>query len=102
MVVERLLSPGESVEGRPILKLAQVDPLRVEVILGVQMLDVVTIGMRAQVTPEAPRDQPLVATVTVVDDVVDSASGTFGVRLELPNPGYALPGGLACMINFLP
>jgi len=102
VVVERLLSPGESVEGRPIMELATVDPLRVEVILGVEMLDVVKLGMRAEVTPEAPRNQTRVARVTVVDDVVDSASGTFGVRLVLPNPDYSLPGGLACVIRFLP
>jgi hypothetical protein len=38
--------------------------------------------------------------VTVVDRVVDAASGTFGVRLELPNPDYKLPGGLKCDIRF--
>ena len=42
------------------------------------------------------------ATVAVVDRVVDAASATFGVRLELPNPNYALPGGLRCDIRFLP
>ena len=42
------------------------------------------------------------AKVTVVDKLVDAASGTFGVRLELPNPGNQLPAGLKCRINFLP
>jgi hypothetical protein len=35
-----------------------------------------------------------------VDRVVDAASGTFGVRLQLPNPGYRLPAGLKCEIRF--
>ena len=34
------------------------------------------------------------------DRVVDAASGTFGVRLELPNPGYRLPAGLKCKVRF--
>jgi multidrug efflux pump subunit AcrA (membrane-fusion protein) len=34
------------------------------------------------------------AKATIVDKVVDAASGTFGVRLELPNPDYKLPPGL--------
>jgi len=40
------------------------------------------------------------AKVTVVDRVVDAASGTFGVRLELPNPNYRLPAGLKCKVPF--
>ena len=35
VVVERFLSPGEYVETQPILKLAEIDPLNVEVILPV-------------------------------------------------------------------
>jgi membrane fusion protein (multidrug efflux system) len=38
--------------------------------------------------------------VTVVDKVVDAASGTFGVRLELPNPDLKLPAGLKCTVRF--
>ncbi|MFB3111528.1 MAG: efflux RND transporter periplasmic adaptor subunit, partial [Gemmatimonadales bacterium] len=33
--------------------------------------------------------------------VIDSASGTFGVRLELPNPDHSIPGGVHCQIQFL-
>ena len=40
------------------------------------------------------------AEVTVVDRVVDAASGTFGVRLALPTPDYALPAGLNCRVRF--
>jgi plasmid stabilization system protein ParE len=39
------------------------------------------------------------ARVIVVDRVVDVASSTFGVRLELPNRDYRLPAGLKCRIN---
>ena len=40
------------------------------------------------------------AKVTVVDRVVDAASGTFGVRLELPNHALKLPAGLKCTVGF--
>jgi hypothetical protein len=40
------------------------------------------------------------AVVTVVDQVFDAASGTIGVRLELPNPDYAIPAGLKCQVRF--
>jgi hypothetical protein len=39
--------------------------------------------------------------VTLMDRVIDPASGTFGVRLELPNPDYAIPSGLHCRVRFL-
>jgi hypothetical protein len=33
---------------------------------------------------------------------VDAASGTFGVRLNLPNPEYRIPAGLKCRARILP
>jgi RND family efflux transporter MFP subunit len=101
VVVERFLHPGEYVEDQPILKLAQIHPLNVEVILPVEMLGSVKAGMGATVKPEAPVTGFYTAKVKIVDKVVDAASGTFGVRLELPNPDYQLPPGLKCKVVFL-
>jgi multidrug efflux pump subunit AcrA (membrane-fusion protein) len=83
-------------------KLAQIHPLRVVVFVPVSMFGGISSGMRAEVIPEAPLDRPRIAEVTEVDRVVDAASGTFAVRLELPNPKYQLPAGLKCRIRFLP
>jgi RND family efflux transporter MFP subunit len=100
VVVERFLHPGEYVEDQPILKLAQIDPLNVEVILPVEMIGSVKAGMDATVKPEAPVSGFYTAKVKIVDKVVDAASGTFGVRLELPNPDHELPPGLKCKVVF--
>jgi HlyD family secretion protein len=99
VVVERTLAVGEFVGQNPIMKLARIDPLRVEVFVPVSMLGKVTLGTRAQVIPEPPANTPRSAHVTVVDKVVDAASGTFGVRLELPNPGNQLAAGLKCKVR---
>ena len=101
VVVERLKAPGEFIEDKPILRIAQLDPLRVEVIVPVGKFGTITTGMRAEVTPELARKRKYIAQVTIVDKVVDAASGTFGVRLELPNPGNYIPGGLRCSLTFL-
>ena len=101
VVVERFLSPGESTENRPILKLARLDPLRVEVVAPVASLGSVKQGMQAEVIPEDPVGHVHKARVTVVDQVVDAASGTFGVRLELPNPRRRIPAGTKCKVKFL-
>ena len=101
VVVERMQSPGEYIENKPILRIAQLDPLRVEVIVPVSKFGTITKGMRAEVTPELTRKRKYIAQVTIVDKVVDAASGTFGVRLELPNPGNYIPGGLRCSLTFV-
>jgi multidrug efflux pump subunit AcrA (membrane-fusion protein) len=104
VVVERLASAGDYRNNLDpkIFKIAQIHPLRVEVFVPVAMLGSISVGMRAEVIPEAPQDRPRTAEVTVVDRVVDAASGTFAVRLELPNPKYQLQAGLKCKIRFLP
>ncbi len=100
VVVERFMHPGEFPKQEKILKIAQIDPLRVEVYAPVGMLGKIAVGMSAFVKPEAPITGEYTAKVTVVDRVVDAASGTFGVRLELPNHELKLPAGLKCTVRF--
>jgi membrane fusion protein (multidrug efflux system) len=100
VVVERLLASGEFAhEEQPVLKLAQLDPLRVEVFVPVALLGSITVGQQVEVALQAPINGTYLARVTVVDRVVDAASGLFGVRLELPNGDYRLPAGLKCKLR---
>jgi RND family efflux transporter MFP subunit len=101
IVVERLLVPGEyRNEQTPILTLAQIDLLRVEVFVPTAYYGQISQGSRARVLPERPIGGTYNATVTVVDRVMDAASGTFGVRLVLPNADLRLPAGIRCRISF--
>lgn len=100
VVTERFLTPGEYVEDQPVLKLAQIDPLNVEVYAPVEFFGSIKVGMRAKVRPEAPHGGNYSAKVVIVDRVIDAASGTFGIRLEIPNPKYQLPAGLKCRVIF--
>lgn len=102
VVVKYYLSPGESVKDKPIVKVAKIHPLRVELILTSDMFGLIQEGMKANIIPESPNYKPRKATVTIVDKVIDTASGTFGVRLSLPNPKHSLPSGLRCRAQFLP
>jgi len=102
VVVDRLLSPGELARQTPVMKLAQVDPLRVEVYAPLSLLGKLKTGMRADVRPEGKGQLVYQAKIVVVNRVVDSASGTFGVRLEMPNPNNAIAAGLACTVEFSP
>ncbi len=100
VVVERYVSPGEYVDNQPLLRVAQIDPLRVEAIVPAQMFGRIVPGMTATIVPELPEYGEQVATVTIVDKLIDAASSTFGVRLELPNAEQQIPSGLKCMVRF--
>jgi RND family efflux transporter MFP subunit len=100
VVVEQYLSAGELSEDRKIFKLAKINVLNVEVIAPAHLLGMVRKGMQAKVYPEGPVPGPFLAPVTVVDPIIDAASGTLGIRLELPNPDYSIPAGVKCRIDF--
>lgn len=100
VVMKRELSAGEYVGDKPILAIAQIHPLNVEVVVPVRRLGSVHQGMFAKVRPESPVGGVYVGKVVIVDKVVDAASGTFGVRVELPNPSLNLPAGLRCRVFF--
>lgn len=100
IVAERYLSPGERVEEKPLLRLAQVNPLRVQVVAPVGLYGQIAVGDTAAVLPEMPNSQTHTATVVQVDKIVDPASNTFRVILRLPNPDFTLPAGLRCKADF--
>lgn len=102
VVAERYLNPGESVEDRPVVKVVQIDPLKVEVVLPVSEFGRIEAGQRAVVRPEAAIGGRYESQVTIVDPIVDAASGTFRVTLALPNPEHKLTSGLRCQVSFLP
>lgn len=99
VVVERYSNPGERVEEKPILKVALIDPLRVEVLLPASYYNSIGLGSTLTVIPELPNATAVPAKVTRVDKVLDAASNTFRVRLTLPNPGNKLPAGLRCKVD---
>ena len=101
IVVQRLLGPGEFVhQESPIVELAQVDPLYVEAYPPVRVFDTIKQGMTGRVRLDGSAGQTFPASATIVDHVFDAASGTFGVRLELPNPDATVSAGLRCTVSF--
>ena len=101
-VIERYLSPGELVtrqQHSKIVKIAQIDVLRVEVLLPAPWFGRISIGDKATVRPEFVSPDSYEADVVTVDRVIDAASGTFRVRLEMPNEGHELPAGIRCRVR---
>ncbi len=104
VVVDVLAYPGEVVEPgatkKSVVKLAQLDPLRIQVVLPKDTFGKVALGMSVDVLPEIPGKGHYVAKVKSVDRLIDAASGTFVVLLELPNPKLEIPAGIKCKATF--
>jgi membrane fusion protein, multidrug efflux system len=101
VVIDRKLSAGEYIyEQTSIMTIAQVDPLNVELVLPLDRYGSIAIGSTAIVHPAAPVGGSYAAKADMVDPVIDAASGTFGVRLVLPNPGRAIPAGIRCSVEW--
>lgn len=102
VVVERRLAPGELIRSDKsmVLRLAQLNPLNIEVIAPAELFGSVRVGMsgRVNLAPFVPGSHA--AKVVVVDKLIDAASGTFGVRLQLPNPSNKFPAGIKCSVEF--
>jgi membrane fusion protein, heavy metal efflux system len=99
VVVERFVNAGERVEDKPLLRLAMLDPLRVEIVMPASRWGSVEVNHTLSVVPELPGAVSMAARVTHVDKIIDAASNTFRVRLSLPNPGNRLPAGARCKVD---
>lgn len=99
VVVDRMLNVGELAEAgsgrKPVLKVAQIDPMRADVALPAALFGQVKPGTKATVRANVGGGR-FNAVVRSVDRVIDAASSTFVVRLEVANPGDKVPGGSRC------
>lgn len=104
VVVDQLLWPGEVFEPgstkHAVLKLAKLDPLRVRIILPMQLFGKVRAGLPASLVLETRPDAPYPVKLKSVDPVVDAASGTFEVFVTLANRKLLIPAGVKCRATF--
>ena len=101
VVAEGNLLGGEyAYEQAPIMTIAQVNPLNVEVFVPNALYGTIQVGAQATVRIDEPVGGTYRATVEIIDPLIDSRSGTFGIRLILPNPDNRVPAGLRCKIVF--
>lgn len=102
VVVDRMMHPGEladtSDSRKVILKLADITSLYVEALLPIEAYGKIESGQTLEVVPEA-LGGTYKAKVRIVDKTMDAASGTFGVRLEIPNEDLKLPAGIRCKLT---
>jgi RND family efflux transporter MFP subunit len=103
VVIDKLLAAGEFVDGdAKVLRVARMNPLRVQVRVPAALYSGIQPGMKGEVSPKVAVGGIYPATVSDRDDVMDPDESTFRVRLELENPDYRLPAGVKCDVRFLP
>lgn len=100
VVLERFKNKGEFVEDQAIVRIAQLDPLYVETIVPITLFGKIERGSAASLSLPNKTDEKLTAVVNAVDRTADAAAGTFGVRLEIPNPEGEIPAGVKCSVVF--
>lgn len=101
VITETNAAPGDYINAQSvILTLARLDILNVEVFLPTDLFGLPVEGSTATVLLDDPIGGSYKAMIETVDRVFDAASGTFGVRLTIPNSDYALPAGLRCKVSF--
>ncbi|NWB95817.1 efflux RND transporter periplasmic adaptor subunit [Pseudomonas gingeri] len=104
VVVDQMIWAGELLEPgatkHTIFKLAQLDPLRIRVVLPIQLFGKLAVGDPVDIQSELQGHAPYHAKVTNMDRIIDGASGTFVVSLDLANPNLAIPAGVKCQALF--
>lgn len=100
VVLERVSVVGEFVNDQPIVRIAQLNPLHVETIIPSEYIHDIKSGVTARVWSDHHPDRVSTAHVDRVDSVIDVASGTFGVRLNLVNTNQDIAAGSRCRLKF--
>jgi membrane fusion protein (multidrug efflux system) len=99
VIVDKYRARGDLVKQEKIFKIAAIDPLNVELVVNSRMFGQFKQGQVREVNIPL-LNKKVSGKVTSLDRVIDPASGTFRVRLSVPNPGSQIPSGLQCEANF--
>lgn len=102
VVTERYVNPGERVEDKPMLKVAVISQLKVEVVASTTLFGTLKVGQEMSVQPELAGLPARVARIAQIDRVLEPASNTFRLRLDLPNADQSLPAGVRCKATLAP
>lgn len=100
LVEQRRVQIGQTVkDGDLLFRIGDPDTLRAELLLPEALLGTVRVGQRVRIVPAAG-GQVTISRVTRVNPLVDPASGTFRVVIDLDNRAGRLHGGVSARVVF--
>jgi len=101
IVLRRLEDVGEAaLEDRPVLRLVVLDVLHVIAYVPYPLASKLKVGMAARVALDDQPEARLPCRVLMVDPMVDAASDTCRVKLELANPDHKVAAGSRATVLF--
>lgn len=87
-------------EQKELLTIVEVEELSVEVFAPAELFGQVSVGDEVPVRLKPPLQVDFTASVELVDEVLDAASATFGIRLRVDNSEGRIPAGARCEVLF--
>ena len=97
LVVKRLVSVGEQVDGtaaQPIVEVANLDRVEVAAAVPAEYLGRVKVTQHAEVSTDAYAGQSFDGEIVAIAPAVDTATNTALTRIRLANPGRLLKVGM--------
>ena len=97
LVVKRLVSVGEQVDGtaaQPIVEVANLDRVEVAAAVPAEYLGRVKVTQHAEVSTDAYAGQSFDGEIVAIAPAVDTATNTALARIRLANPGRLLKVGM--------
>ena len=99
VVTELFKEPGEYVDETQFLKIVSLNPLNAEVVFQGELYGQINKEMPVTLFTEGS-EQGYTGTIKTLDPVIDAASNTFGVTIEVDNSDARLAAGLRCRVAF--
>jgi RND family efflux transporter MFP subunit len=96
VIIDRYKDPGEFVEDAPVLSLANIDILKIELVLSYESFGTIAKDSVLTIYPESPINGSYQASIRVIDPIIDAASGTYRIRAALMNTNRKIPAGIKC------
>lgn len=99
VVHQKLIEEGELVTQQPVLQVIQLNPLYVEVVLPQSYYGQLHKG-HLLFFKTLPDQQAFEGQLLVKDAMIDAASETFSIRVEVENADHALVAGIKCDVYY--
>jgi len=102
LVARRNVDPGEgALPGAPLLRLVDIDPIRVDAVVNELDVDRVRPGDRGVVTFDGLGERTFVGAVTEITPQAAAGSRNFVARIEVENPGGAIKPGMFARVELV-
>jgi len=102
VVLQRFKNEGEfitSIPDTPILHIADIHKVNIEVGIPEGKIQDLCLGQSAEIKVDGYPDELFQGKVSLIRPLIDSATRTFTVKLEVPNPDHRLKPGMYARVK---